>query len=154
MRVAGIAVAVPTPKRPVIRIVVIDDSSGQPVLDTAEEITLPDVEMVEQLFQAGRGVESRLVGLNVDRVVVREAEAMHASRKDGPRRRMKVEGAVAAAARSAVEDTRLGAGSDLGQWTGSSKDAVDADGKALVASAGANAKYVEAAAAALVAVRL
>ncbi len=113
-------------------------------------MTLPEIDLVEQLFQAGRAIESRLTGLQVDRVVVRAAEAMHASRKDGPRRRLKVEGAVAAAARAAVEDTRLGAGSDLGQWCGSSKDAIDADGNALVKTAGESAKYVEAAAAAAV----
>lgn len=154
MRVAGIAVAVPSPKRPVVRIVVVDDASGVPVVDRAEELSLPKDDTVEQLFQAARSVESRLKGLKVDRVIVREAEAMHASRKDGPRRRMKVEGAITASARAAVPDTRLAAGSDLGQWCGSSKDAVDAAGKALVQAADKHADYSEAAAAAAVGLKL
>jgi len=124
------------------------------VIVKAEEITSAEVSTVEQLFQAGRAIESRITGLAVSRVVVREAETQYPARTDGQRRRLKMEGAVVAAARAAVADTRLGAGSDFGQWRGMSKAAIDADGEALVSAAGEHSKFVEAAAAALVGLAL
>jgi hypothetical protein len=148
------AVAMASPKRPAVRLVVVDDGSGSVVVEKVEEITSADVDTVEQLFQAARAIESRITGLNVERVVVRQADAMYASRAAGPRLRLIVEGAVAFAARAAVTETRLGAGKDLGHWCGSSKAAVDRDGAALVAGAGEHAKYGEAAAAALAALAL
>ena len=151
MRVAGIAVALVSPRRPAIRLVLVDDSSGSAVIETVEEITSAPVDTVEQLFQASRAVESRIKGLNIERVVVRQADVMHASRSPGPRLRLLVEGAITAAARVVVPKTHLGAGKDLGHWCGSSKAAVDDEGAELVARAGKHAKYGEAAAAALAA---
>jgi hypothetical protein len=150
VRTAGIAVAGASRGRPAIRVVVVDDAGGSPVIVQAEEITSADVTTVEQLFQAARAIESRITGLEVARVIVREAETQYPARTDGQRRRLKMEGAVVAAARAAVADTRLGAGSDFGQWRGTSKAAVDSDGDALVKAAGEHSKFVEAAAAALV----
>ena len=93
-----------SPKRPAVRLVVVDDASGSAVVEKVEEITSADVDTVEQLFQAARAVESRITGLNVERVVVRQADAMYASRAAGPRLRLIVEGAVAFAARAAVTE--------------------------------------------------
>jgi hypothetical protein len=148
MRVAGIAVSATNPKRPTIRIVVVDNSSGSAALERAEEIPSDSVDKVDQLFHVGRAIESRLKGLNVDRVVIRQADAMYASRKPGPRRRLEVEGATAAAARAVVVETRLAAGKELGDWCGTSKADVDAEGSALVNAANEHTKYTEAAAAA------
>ncbi len=76
---------------------------------------------------------------------------MYASRKDGVRRRLEFEGALAAGCRASVEDTRMAAGGkELGTWAGTSKADVDAAGAALVAAANEHANYNEAAAAALV----
>lgn len=149
MRVAGLATNLTSPNRPAIRLVVMDDSSGSPAIVKVEEISSDNVDTVEQLFQAARAVESRLKGLGVDRVVIRQADAMYASRKAGPRRRLEIEGAAAAAARAAVIDTRLATGKDLGDWHGTSKADVDAAGAALVSAAREHSKYGEAAAAAL-----
>jgi hypothetical protein len=149
MRVAGIAINLASPKRPTIRLVVVDDSSGSAVLEKAEEIPAANVVTVEQLFHASRAVESRIKGLRVDRVVVRQADAMYASRKEGPRLRLLIEGAATAAARAVVVDTRLANGKDLGTWCGKAKADVDADSATLVSSASEHSKYGEAAAAAL-----
>ena len=138
-----------SPKRPTIRLVLLDDGGGHAAIVKVEEIPSDNVDTVEQLFHAGRAVESRLKGLNVDRVVIRQADAMHASRAAGPRRRLELEGAAAAAARAVVVDTRLAAGKQLGDWHGTSKADVDAAGAALVRAANEHAKYTEAAAAAL-----
>lgn len=64
---------------------------------------------------------------------------MYASRKDGVRRRLEFEGALAAACRAAVEDTRMAAGGkELGTWAGTSKADVDAEGVALIKGANEN----------------
>lgn len=150
MRVAGIAVSMATPKRPVLRIVVVDGSSGSAAVERVEEISADDVNIVEQLFNFARAVESRIRGLKVDRVIVRRADVpTHASKKDAPRLRLLTEGAATGAARSFVVDTRLAMGKELGQWYGNPKADLDAAGTALVAAAGEPSKYGEAAAAAL-----
>lgn len=86
-----------SPKRPTIRLVVVDNGSGSAAIAKAEEIPSDNVDTVEQLFHAARAVESRLKGLNVDRVVIRQADAMYASRKEGPRRRLAGAALVSAA---------------------------------------------------------
>jgi hypothetical protein len=149
VRVAGIAVSLTKPKRPAIRLALVDDAGGSPALSSVEEITAAAVDPVEQLLNASRTVESRLMGLKADRVVIRQADAMYASRKEGPRRRLEIEGAVAAAARAVVVDTRLATGKDLGTWCGTSKADVDSAGATLVKRASKHSKYAEAAAAAL-----
>lgn len=153
MRVAGISVSMVTPKRPALRLVVVDDGSGgggAATVERVEEVSADDVDIVEQLLNVARAVESRVRGLNVDRVVVRRADVpTQASKKDAPRLRLLTEGAAAAAARSFVVDTRLGMGKELAQWYGSPKADLDAAGAALVTNAGEHSKYGEAAAAAL-----
>jgi hypothetical protein len=138
------------PKRSALRLCVLDDSAGIPALSDSEEISADDVEIAEQLFTVVRGVESRLRGLNVDRVIVRRADVPTvASKKDSPRIRLLTEGAAVGGARSAVHDTRLAMGVELAHWYGQSKGDMDAAGAAIVASAGKHAKYVAAVAAAL-----
>jgi hypothetical protein len=126
-------------------VVLLDDVSGTPMLETAEEIPTRDVDIPEQLFQVGRSVESRLRGLRADRVVVRRADVpRRASKKEGPRLRLLIEGATVSAARSAVTDTHLGMGRDVAHWHGSKKDALDTDSKQMLTAAGEHAKYAEA----------
>lgn len=150
MRAAGFAVSIPTPQRPVARLVVLDNASGSPALIAAEEFPSEDVEIAEQLFGVARSVESRLIGLGATRVIVRRADVpTQASKKDGPRLRLLFEGAVVSAARSAVVDTRLGMAKDVAHWHGSLKADLDADAAALLVAIGAHAKYAEAASAAL-----
>lgn len=128
----------------------LDNGSGSVAVAAAEEIPTQDVEIAEQLYQVGRSVESRLRGLNVDRVIVRRADvARMPSNRDGPRLRLLIEGSAVGAARSVVTDTRLGMGKDVAHWAGKLKDDLDQDGKQLVTGAGHQAKYAEASAAAL-----
>jgi hypothetical protein len=129
---------------------VLDDGGGDPIVSHVEEIAADDIDIVEQLFAVARGVESRLKGLNVDRVIVRRADVPTvASKKDAPRIRLLTEGAAVGASRAAVVDTRLAMGVDLAHWCGQAKSDVDAAAAALVARGSKHAKYAEAAAAAL-----
>lgn len=138
------------PKRPALRLCVVEDSAGVPALSVSEEISADDVEIAEQLFAVVRGVESRLKGLNVDRVIVRRADVPTVpSKKDSPRIRLLTEGAAVGGAHAAVRDTRLAMGVELAHWYGQSKGDLDNAGAAIVAAAGKHAKYAEAAAAAL-----
>jgi hypothetical protein len=122
---------------------------------TAEEIPTAEAEIPEQLFQVARSVESRLRGLQADRVIVRRADVpTRASKKEGPRLRLLIEGAAVSAARSAVVDTRLGMGKDVGHWHGSAKQALDADSERMLKAANEHTKYVEAMSAALAGVKL
>src|SRR4051812_46432798 len=119
MRIAGIAVSMVTPKRPAVRVCILDDAVGKAAVSHAEEIPADDVDIVDQLFAVARGVESRLKSLSIDRVVVRRADVPTvASRKDAPRIRLLTEGAAAGASRAAVVDTRLAMGVELAHWYG------------------------------------
>lgn len=150
MRVAGLAVSIPTRGRPVVRLVVLDNASGSADIAAAEEIPAADAEIAEQLYQVGRSVESRLRGLNVGRVIVRRADVPATpSKKDGPRLRLLIEGSVVSAARNIVTDTRLGMGKDVAHWRGKLKDDLDQEAGQLMTSAGRQGKFAEAAGAAL-----
>jgi hypothetical protein len=65
-----------------------------------------------------------------------------------------MEGAVTAAVRSVVVETHIGTGKEAGDWTHSSKGAFLTAAKQLVQKSGEHARYVEATAAALVALDL
>jgi hypothetical protein len=150
VRIAGIAVNMVTPKRPALRLCILDDVGGNAAVTHTEEISADDVDIVEQLFAVARGVESRLKSLSVDRVIVRRADVPTvASKKDAPRIRLLTEGAAVGASRAAVVDTRLGMGVELAHWYGQAKNQLDASAASLVAAAGMHSKYGEAAAAAL-----
>jgi hypothetical protein len=139
-----------SPKRPYLRLVVLDDKTGSTAIEVAEEISADDVDTVEQLFAFARGVESRLRGLQVDRAIVRRADfPTTATKRDAPRLRLLTEGAATSAARAAVVDTRLGMGKELAHWYGKPKASLDSAGAALVSAANQHSKYAEAAAAAL-----
>jgi hypothetical protein len=156
MRVAGIAVKMPSGGRPSVRIIVADDASGSPVISDAQEITSDHADLPEQLHDAAESVRSRLKALNVERVVVRRADRPTTpSNQDGPRYRLIMEGAVTSAARSEVIDTRIGTGKDTGAWYGGKKATVDAEAERLLAAASLSpTKYLEATSAALAALRL
>lgn len=133
-----------------MRLVVLDNRTGTTETQAAEEIPTDDVEIAEQLFQVARAVESRIRGLDVDRVIVRRADVpTRASKKEGPRLRLLIEGAVVGAARGVVTDTRLGMGREVAHWHGSLKDDLDNEAKKLLTSAGKHAKFSDAASAAL-----
>jgi hypothetical protein len=155
MRVAGIAVEIPSRGRPTARVVVATNASGLAVVDSVEDFTSDDADLATQLHDMAEAIRSRLQGLTMDRVVLRRADRPPVpSNKEGPRLRLLFEGAVAAAARSVVVDTRVGNGKDTGAWFGSDKATVDVAAKTALSSAGKPSKYTEAAAAALAALAL
>src|SRR5947209_2123438 len=155
MRVAGIAVDVPSSGRPAARLVVASDASGQPAIETVADFPSDDVELPVQLHDAAEALRSRLDGLAVDRVVIRRADRPpHASNAEGPRLRLLMEGALTSAARSIVVDTRIGTGKDAGAWYGSNKAGVDQAAGKLVGAHGLKGRYVEATSAALAALAL
>ncbi len=155
MRTAGIAVALPNRHRPVARLVVLDDSSSTPQIESIVDFTADDTNVATQLHDMAEAIRSRLSGVAVERVVVRRADRQRvASKAEGPKLRLLVEGAVVSAARSVVVDTRLGTGMEVGSWFGTDKDGVDAEASTLLTTAGEPLKYVEAASAALAGLRL
>lgn len=150
MRVAGIAVDVPSPGRPAGRLVVATNVGGSPAIEVVGDFPADDAEVSVLLHDAAEAVRSRLEGLQVDRVVVRRADRPpKASNADGPKFRLLLEGALTSAARSVVVDTRLGTGKDTGAWFGSSKADVDATASALLTAASLHRRYLEATSAAL-----
>lgn len=149
MRVAGLCVDVSTKGRPATRLIVIDSSDPNTPL-TSDTFTADDVDLATQLHDAEEAVRSRLKGSGADRVVIRRADqAQVPSKYEGPRLRLLTEGAVTAAARDVVVDTRIGTGKETGSWHGTNKETLDTEARAFVTRAGLQAKYLEAAAAAL-----
>jgi hypothetical protein len=155
MRVAGIAVKIPTKGRPSIRLVVMTNNTA-PSIDQFEEFSSDHTDLAEQRHDAAEAIRSRLIGLDVERVVVRRADrAPVPASKEGPRIRLLAEGAVISAARSVVVDTRVGAGKELASWRGSNKADLDDEAGLLSKSHGLSAgTYAEAVGAGLAALAL
>lgn len=150
MRVAGIAVDVPSSGRPAARLVVVSERTGQPAIEATADFPSDDVDLPVQLHDAAEALRSRLDGLAVDRVVLRRADRPpKASNAEGPRLRLLMEGALTSAARSIVVDTRIGTGKDTGAWYGTNKAGVDQAAAKLVGVHGLKGRYLEATSAAL-----
>ena len=149
MRVAGLAINL-VRQRPTVRLVVMNDVASPTAVEACEEFPSDDVDLPTQLLEISKTVGSRLKSLRVDRVVVRRADnPPRANNNEGPRVRLLAEGAATSAARSEVVDTRLGNGRDLGAWHQSNKAQLQAAAALVLASAGHDAKFAEAAAAAV-----
>jgi hypothetical protein len=149
------AVDVPSPGRPATRLVILDDASGIPTVETSQSFTSDDTDLATQLHDMAEAVRSRLQGLDVGRVVVRRADRPpRPNNADGPRLRLLMEGAVVSAARSVVVDTRTGTGKDTGAWFGSNKAGVDGRAQQILTAHGLAATLLEATSAALAAVTL
>jgi hypothetical protein len=150
VRVAGIAVDIPSRGRPTARFVALDDASGSPVLLESDSFTGDDVDIPMQLHETAKAVRSRLKAIGVDRVVIRRADrSPRASNTDGPRLRLLMEGAVVSSARSTVVSTFLGTGKDTGSWFGSNKEGVDAAAQVIVDAHGLAPQFLEAVSAGL-----
>ena len=133
----------------------LDDASGSISATKTEDIPSAAGDTVDQLHHILKAVESRLKGLDVERVVVRRADfSKQQGKTEGPRLRLLAEGAATAAARVAVTDTRLGTGKEVAQWCSTRKEDLDEEARQLLAGANEHAKYEEAAAAALCALRV
>lgn len=154
MRSLGLTVTVPTPTRPVVRAVLLDDGLTRSQIPTLANVTAVDefdlttthTEWAALCSQFSVDVSARVSTLAPDVVVVRRAD-FHRSRgnSDGPRLRLVVEGAVSASAFAHVANTHLRMGVTCADRYGTNKDAMDLDGKSLVV----HANRAEAAGAAL-----
>jgi hypothetical protein len=112
-KVMGICVSVKD-KRPTAFCVVMDGSKTQPTNITTVKLTTSETDIAGQLVDLARGLTNYLGNLGVSSLVVRRADipAM-ASNTEGPRTRLLCEGALVAASREAVPETRLLNGRDV-----------------------------------------
>lgn len=150
MRVAGIAVEISSRGRPAARLAVLSDASGSPAIEAVEEFNADTVDLVTQIHDMSEAIKSHLTGAAVDRVVIRRADqAPAASRREGSKTRLLVEGAIVDASKSVNPDTRLGTGKDTGEWYGADKGGVDAAARALLQAGGHHARFLEATSAGL-----
>lgn len=148
MKTLGIAVAMKT--KSIVTFVLLDDHASQHDLTAITvvesfEVPLENRALAAQLGDAAKVVKGRVRSLSPDAVVVRRADRpTRPSNHEGPRKRLLIEGAIAAAAYSESVHTTLLTGKECGQAHGSDKATVDAEAASLVTK-----KYQDAAAAAL-----
>jgi hypothetical protein len=134
---------------------VLDDGTGEPVIEVAADFPSDDVDLPVQLHDAAEAVRSRLEALGLERVVIRRADRPpRASNAEGPKLRLLLEGALTSAARGVVVETRIATGKETGAWYGSNKAGVDAAAAALVTSSGLHQRYGDATSAGLAALFL
>lgn len=125
--------------------VVLDDSSGSPVVESNFEITNDEADLSTRLYDMAENIRTKVDTLEPERVAIRRADFPPAgNRREAPKVRLLVEGALTSAARSKCVETYLGTGRDFGTWCSSDKDAVEADAKALASSAGLAQKFATA----------
>ena len=133
VRVLGLIVDIRSGGRPACTGALIESVGGTQNFVDHFELTSQDTDLATLLADLGSSVKTRVRSLEpVDRAVVRRADLPpRPTNAEGPRLRLLAEGAVISAVRSLVGDVRVGSGRDLGAWTGTSKDAVDAEGEHL-----------------------
>ena len=140
----------PRPARPVTRLAVLDNAMGEPVVVTSESFPSDNVPLPEQLHDMGESVRSRLIGVGVDRVVIRRADRSPIPRNgNGPRLRLLAEGAVTAAARAVITDTRIETGRAAALMYGAPKSDHERAAADLTVASGLGLEMTEAVAAAL-----
>lgn len=99
----------------------------EPFLLTTNETTT-----VEQIQDLASALKNRLIGLGeVEGVAIRRADFSPSSKKEGPKTRLLVEGAMIKASREQVESTSCASARDLAQTCGIKKAEMDAQGTAL-----------------------
>jgi hypothetical protein len=147
MKSAGICVHLPKKGRPEALVALIEGSWESPTVTRTLNLTSPKTDLATILSDLGKSIESHLSGVEVDRVVVRRADFQaRQGSKEGPKIRLLAEGAIAAFAKSHVEDVLVLTGKELADRSpAGSKDSLDAKGAELVGD-----EYGQAAAAALV----
>jgi len=128
MRSVGVVVRLRSKGRPAAHVAVLEGSWASPIQLDSFDLTSVHTDIATQLSDLAAGLSSHLSGLNADRVVIRRADRpQHASNAEGPRVRLLAEGALAAAAKIAVDDVIVLSGKDLAARSpASSRDALDA----------------------------
>lgn len=143
---ASLGIRVHINKRPSVAVVLLDGTRLFPVLTDSFTLTTSETSIVEQVHDLSSALGSRLDGLDqVDGIAIRRADVpVKASKTEGPKTRLLVEGGLIKACRGRVVGTACASARDLAQSCGSNKADIDSQGKALIA----DNKYFEAAAAA------
>lgn len=152
MRALGIAVKIDGKKATVVGVVVDDELGPDDDHDIARAKVTdsfnPSFEPVteaQQLREAHKAVRSRVEALRPDAVIIRRADwSAQASRQEGPRLRLLVEGAIAAAAHDVEPNTHVRTGKDCGTAHGTDKATLDSAAQGIQGG-----RYREATAAAL-----
>lgn len=142
MLALGLAVALPTPSRPVVRAVLLNDPFDASTVPTLADVSVSkefDLTTTHTRWEKIAGqfyadVSGRITTLKPDIVIVRRAD-FHRSRgnADGPKIRLVIEGAISAAAIGHVANTHLFTGVECGRLYGRDKKDMDADAKTKVA---------------------
>lgn len=157
MLALGLSVDFPRPMRPVVRAVLLSDQLGVTQIPTLADITVEDEfeltsaeeDWAKLARDYGQGASARISSLQPGAVVIRRADRpQRPNNKDGPRVRLVIDGALAAASYLHVANTHLLTGAACaGAYDRSNKNALD------VAAGGLASKAVrmEAASAALAA---
>jgi len=148
----GVAVKMATKGVPTARVAVVEQAAPAGPVSVIDvfDVAAPQPETAGMISEIAEAVASRAKGLSADRAIVRRADkSQRASNQEGPRVRLLTEGAVAGAVRAVVPGAVLRDGDKCAQLLGTDKPTMQAQAKALLAAAGRDAKYDEAAAAAL-----
>lgn len=143
---ASLGIRVHINKRPSVAVVVLGGTRSSPVLIDSFALTTNETSIVEQVHDLSSALGSLLDGLDqVDGVVIRRADVpVRASKAEGPKTRLLVEGGLIRVCRNRVVGTVCASARDLAQTCGSNKADMDSQGEQIIAGN----KYLEAAAAA------
>lgn len=130
----GISVQLPRKGRPEALVAILEGSWESPTVVRSLNLTSSKTDLATVLSDLGKSVESHLAGLSVDRVVVRRADYQpRQGSKEGPKIRLLAEGAIAAFAKSRVDDVWVLTGKELADRSpATSKNDLDAKGSELV----------------------
>ena len=151
MSTLGLRFHVITGKRRVLRAAIVDEASGN-LIASVEHVLDSSVSQAQQARDARDWLRSTLAAHpGVVSAILFEADrGPRAMDTDAVRHRLRVEGAALTAALDFVSIVEVRNGKRLGDLIGGSKDAAIALGSSI----GADSAYIEAAAAALAAVKL
>ncbi len=120
-KVAGIVVSVMG--KPRASVVIIDGPFTAPTVIEVFDLTTTETDTAGQAQDLSANLRNRLRGTTPDRVLVRRADfPPRPSNKEGPRLRLIIEGAIAAAAKEIVTYTVLLTGRDAAARTSMTKD--------------------------------
>jgi hypothetical protein len=145
MVVLGLTTRFVTAGKPTLSCVVLEGSRETPKYTTGYELKTSASEIITQIEDLCRKLSNELSGLNPDSVVIRVADTPPAaSRKNGPRHRLMIEGALAYVCREhKVAQVAYRRGKECGEALGVSKSV------AMLLGQDVDPKFSEAAAAAL-----
>lgn len=148
----GLAVSI-SGKRITVAAVILDDHARPEdgfdrqavTVENSFEVKADEDDLAVRLGDVAKSLSGRVRSIEPDGVVIRRADRpQRPSNQEGPRLRLLVEGAVAAAVHEVVRKTVIRNGKDCGAEFGTSKDKLDEEAQAVLGG-----KYREATAAAL-----